>query len=124
MINDKIFSISGLNYRLNTWFKEELKSKGLDQKEISLTKNLIIIDIDSLIFKIPEFEKKFKLFVHTLDEHSKKMVTNKKFKARTQEEFMNKSNKNISNQLRPYSLRNIGGKFPITLLMEQFEELI
>jgi len=46
VVHHKEFTLSGINSKVNGWFKEELSSRGIDRKKV---KNVTIIDIDTLI---------------------------------------------------------------------------
>jgi len=46
VVHHKEFTLSGINTKVNDWFKEELLSRGIEQQKI---KNVTIIDIDTLI---------------------------------------------------------------------------
>jgi hypothetical protein len=124
IINDRIFEILGINYRLNQWFIKSVKEKLGNRYNPNFIKNLTIIDIDTLIFWQPHLEKNDSNFRKIIDSHLKNMNTRKKVNHTNIEKGKMIANKNLTKQIAPISTRFNNYKFPMNLLVDKFKEVI
>ena len=124
LINDRIFEILGINYRLNQWYLEKVKEKLGDKYNPNFIKPLTIIDIDTLIFWTPHLTKKDSNFKKIIDDHLNKMNTRKKVNHPDVEKGKLIANKNLTKQIAPISSRFNTYKFPMELLIEKFKDVI
>ena len=124
LINDRIFEILGINYRLNQWYLEKVKKKLGDKYNSNFIKPLTIIDIDTLIFWTPHLTKKDSNFKIIIDDHLSKMNTRKKVNHPDIEKGKLIANKNLTRQIAPISSRFGSYKFPMELLIEKFKDVI
>ncbi|MCD8182395.1 MAG: hypothetical protein LUE99_04105 [Bacteroides sp.] len=103
LVSDRIFMCQGLNYRLNTWYREKIGDKF---SKNPLVKDLTIIDIDTLIYWLPYLKQKQNNFRKIIHNHTNKMTDafkskQKRKRKRTMSSYLSK----IDNQLRPISER-------------------
>lgn len=124
LINDRIFEILGINYRLNQWYLEKIKEKLGDKYNPNFIKPLTIIDIDTLIFWTPHLIKKDCNFKEIIEDHLSKMNTRKKVNHPDFEKGKIIANKNLTNQIAPISSRFTTYKFPMELLIDKFKDVI
>jgi hypothetical protein len=124
LINDRIFEILGINYRLNQWYLDQVKEKLEDKYNPNFIKPLTIIDIDTLIFWTPHLTKKDSNFKEIIDDHLRKMITRKKVNHPDIEKGKLIVNKNLTRQIAPISSRFNSYKFPMKLLIEKFKDVI
>lgn len=124
LINDRIFEILGINYRLNQWYLEKIKEKLGDKYNPDFIKPLTIIDIDTLIFWTPHLIKKDCNLKKIIEEHLSKMNTRKKVNHPDLEKGKIIANKNLTNQIAPISSRFSTYKFPMELLIDKFKDVI
>jgi hypothetical protein len=124
LINDRIFEILGINYRLNQWYLDQVKEKLGDKYNPNFIKPLTIIDIDTLIFWAPHLTKKDSNFKEIIDDHLRKMTTRKKVNHPDIEKGKLIVNKNLTRQIAPISSRFNSYKFPMELLIEKFKDVI
>ncbi len=124
IINDRIFEILGVNYRLNQWFIKSVKEKLGDKYNSNFIKNLTIIDIDTLIFWLPHLEKNDSNFRKIIDDHLKNMNTRKKVSHHNMVIGQTIANKNLTKQIAPISTRFTNYRFPMNLLVDKFKEVI
>lgn len=78
VLHDKVFDVPGLNFILNTWFKievEKLKNLGYNTSRV---KDLVVIDIDTLIYysaELYESSLNFKVllekYIYSMSRHRK-----------------------------------------------------
>jgi hypothetical protein len=124
LINDRIFEILGINYKLNQWYLELVKEKLGDKYNSNFIKNLTIIDIDTLIYWLPYLEKNDSNFREIIDDHLKNMTNRKTVKHHNIEQGKIIANKNLTQQIAPISSRLNQYKFPMKLLLDKFEDVI
>jgi len=124
LINDRIFEILGVNYRLNQWYLELVREKLGDKYNANFIKPLTVIDIDTLIFWTPHLIKKDSNLKDIIDDHLRKMSTQKKVNHPDARKRKLIANKNLTNQITPISSRNINYKFPTKLMIEKFSDVI
>ncbi len=124
LINDRIFEVLGINYRLNQWYLQLVKEKLGDKYNPNYIKPLTIIDIDTLIFWTPHLIKKDSHFRNIIDSHLRKMSTRKKVNHQSPIKRKQIANKNLINQIAPISSRNINYKFPVKLMVEKFSDIV
>lgn len=124
LINDRIFEILGVNYRLNQWYLELVKEKLGDKYNPNFIKPLTVIDIDTLIFWTPHLIKKDSYLKNIIDDHLRKMSTRKKANHPDARKRKQIANKNMTNQIAPISSRNINYKFPVKLMVEKFSDVV
>lgn len=121
LIQDRIFQTPGINYRLNKWFKENLKIEINNNNNV---KDLTVIDIDTLIFCTSYFKKKDSNFKILLDYHLDLMTTLKKMNTNDIKLNFKRFKSNINNQLYPISTRKIIEKPELSLLKNKIIDLI
>lgn len=124
LINDRIFEILGVNYRLNQWYLELVKEKLGDKYNPNFIKPLTIIDIDTLIYWTPHLTKKDSHFKEIIDDHLSKMCISKKANHSDYETRKKIANKNLTRQIAPISSRFNEYKFPMKLMIDKFKEVI
>lgn len=124
LINDRIFEILGVNYRLNQWYLKLVREKLGDKYNPNFIKPLTVIDIDTLIFWTPHLTKKDSYLKDIIDDHLRKMSTQKKANHPDARKRKLIANKNLTNQIAPISSRNINYKFPTKLMIEKFSDVI
>ena len=88
---------------MNSWFKTELQKENLDNT--IKVKDLIIIDIDTLIYSRLFLKNKDRNFKDTLEEHIKIMKSDYKGYGKTEEEFKDNMYKKLEIKILPYSYR-------------------
>ena len=124
LVNDRIFEIIGINYRLNQWYLESVKTelgKAYDDKYI---KNLTIVDIDTLIYWTPYLEKNDANFKNIIDDHLKKMIKSKKINHHDSTKRIEIKSKNLATQLSPISGRLENNELPYNLISDKLKEII
>lgn len=124
IINDRIFEILGINYRLNQWYLELVKEKLGNKYNPNFIKNLTIIDIDTLIYWLPHLEKNDSNFREIIDDHLKNMTSLKKVNHPNYEQGKIIANKNLTLQMAPISSRFYQYKFPMNLLIDKFQDVL
>ncbi|WP_035667079.1 hypothetical protein [Flavobacterium sp. KJJ] len=124
LVNDRIFEILGLNYIMNNWYLSKIKEKLRDKYNPNFIKNLIIIDIDTLIYWLPYLENNECNFKSIIDKHLSKMNNLKKPNGKTQLEIEDSVNRNIREKLSPISYRLTGYEFPSETLIEIFKDIL
>ena len=124
IINDRIFEILGVNYRLNQWYLELVKEKLGDKYNSNFIKNLTIIDIDTLIYWLPHLEKNDSNFRKIVDDHLKRMSVKKKINHPNFEQGKIIASKNLTQQIAPISSRFNQYEFPMKLLIDKFQDVI
>lgn len=124
LINDRIFEILGINYRLNQWYLQLVKEKLGDKYNPNFIKSLTIIDMDTLIYWLPHLEMNDSNFRKIIDDHLKNMGDKKKASHSSFEQRKLIANKNLSRQIAPISSRFHKYKFPVDLFIEKFQEVI
>lgn len=105
LLNDRIFQVPGFNYKLNKWYKNEIKKRlGVKYNPIFI-KDLITIDLDTFIYHADYFRNQFPRIRDNFNFHLKKMNTIKKSRGKTIEEFLENHQKNIEEMIMPFNLR-------------------
>ena len=103
LTSHRLLEVPGINYRMNSWFKTELQKENLDNT--IKVKDLIIIDIDTLIYSRLFLKNKDRNFKDTLEEHIKIMKSDYKGYGKTEEEFKDNMYKKLEIKILPYSYR-------------------
>ena len=103
LTSHRLLEVPGINYRMNSWFKTELQKENLDNT--IKVKDLIIIDIDTLIYSRLFKKNKDRNFKDTLEEHIKIMKSDYKGYGKTEEEFKDNMYKKLEIKILPYSYR-------------------
>ena len=124
LINDRIFEILGINYRLNQWYLARVKEKLGDKYNPNFIKQLTIIDINTLIYWTPHLIERDSNLRKIIDEHLKNMNTRKKVNHPNINRGKEIANKNLAKQIAPISSRFTNYKFPMELLIEKFKDVI
>lgn len=120
IIHDRIFQSTGINYRLNEWFRDELNKRGIVSSERIKIHGLTLFDIDTLICWNKSIKNKFKLMREIVEKHTKSM-----------EEKQSKYYKNpiyitdyLMRVLKPISQRSTPFFLRTEDFMHQFKDLI
>lgn len=122
IVGDRIFETPGINYILNQWYLEVIKTKLKDKFNPDLIKNLTLIDLDTLIIGLEYFKMSNDNFKSIIDSHLRKMTRERKPHGNNQKEIENSIRKNISTQLTPISSREISSVFPKKSFMKYLLE--
>lgn len=125
LVSERMFMIPGLNYRLNTWYREKLKE---EYKINPLVKDLTVIDIDTLIYWLPYLKEKNKNLKNLIHNHTNKMAD--AFPARPKKKYcdpMEFAQEKIEKQLLPISERlrriRLAPKYILSLFKDIFPEM-
>lgn len=120
LLSDRLLEIPGINYILNKWLRNNLPEihKNL------IFNDLVIIDIDTLIFFAEYLKRKDKNFKELLEDHIKKMKMIAKGYGNTEREVYQTFNNKISKKLAPFSSRFSNSMFDEKLFIERFSYLI
>lgn len=78
VLHDKVFDVPGLNFILNTWFKIEVKKLKNLGYNTSRVKDLVVIDIDTLIYYSAELYESSLNFKVLLEKYIYSMSRNRK----------------------------------------------
>lgn len=124
LLHERIFETPGLNYRLNKWYLESLKSKLGENYNPNFIKNLILIDIDTVIYFTHHFNKNERNFNKALDLHLKKMNVRKKVSHSNPVEALRIANKNLAQQIAPFSNRLPANDFPTEIFVDEFRNIL
>lgn len=124
LVHDRIFQSLGINYRLHTWYLEELQTRLGDDYNPSNIKGLTVIDIDTLILWAPHLKAKDRNFKNILDDHLTKLT--KQYAINTSDLDYGKvlANKHLTAQTTPIAHREIPYQMPVELLVEKFKDVI
>ena len=120
LLSDRLLEIPGVNYILNKWLRNNLP----EIHENIIVNDLIIIDIDTMIFFTEYLKKKDKYFKDLLDDHTKKMNMPVKGYGNTEREVYQTYNNKISKKLAPFSNRFSNNMFDEKLFINRFSYLI
>lgn len=120
LLSDRLLEIPGINYILNKWLRNNLPEihKNL------IINDLVIIDIDTLIFFAEYLKRKDKNFKDLLEDHIKKMKMIAKGYGNTEREVYQTFNNKISKKLAPFSARFSNSMFDEKLFVERFSYLV
>ncbi|MGB4447552.1 MAG: hypothetical protein WBI92_05875 [Cloacibacterium sp.] len=120
LLSDRLLEIPGINYILNKWLRNNLPEihKNL------IVNDLVIIDIDTLIFFAEYLKRKDKNFKELLEDHIKKMKMIAKGYGNTEREVYQTFNNKISKKLAPFSSRFSNSMFDEKLFVERFSYLV
>lgn len=124
LVHDRIFQTIGINYKLNSWYRESLNERLGTKYNLTNIKNLTIIDIDTFILWSPYLKEKHNRFKDILDNHLNKM--NSKFKINTKDYnyALELANKKLTDIITPINNRKISFNLPIELFVEKFRDVI
>lgn len=120
LLSDRLLEIPGVNYILNKWLRNNLP----EIHESIIVNDLIIIDIDTMIFFTEYLKRKDKYFKDLLDDHTKKMNMPVKGYGNTEREVYQTYNNKISKKLAPFSSRFSNSMFDEKLFINRFSYLI
>lgn len=119
LVHDRIFQVLGINYKLNTWFRNELKSRTKSDNEMIIN-GLTVIDIDTLILWLP-YLKTGTNFKDLLNSHLN-FMEGRITEVEHQNSIANEvSNRRITELFTPVSQRSIPYEFDIALFLEKFK---
>ncbi len=124
LVQDRIFETPGINYRMNQWYENMVKERLEENYNPNLIKPLTVINIDILIYWMPYLVEKDSNFKKIIDDHLKLMTTFKKPNHSDPEVAKQIALKRFSTQIFPISQRLNGYKFPVSLLIEKFDDII
>ncbi|MEO6637413.1 MAG: hypothetical protein ABIN25_04000 [Ginsengibacter sp.] len=85
---------------------------------------MTVIDIDTLIFLTSHLINNDKNFKELLNAHLSKMTHRKNVHGTTEQQIIDRSNINITEQLSPIADRNHDIDFEVEQLVNQFREII
>jgi hypothetical protein len=123
VVNDRIFEILAVNYRLNNWYLASIKEKLGQKYNPNFIMNLTLIDIDTLLYWQPYFKENDNNLKQIIDLHLAKMRENRKVNIADQKNALKLINQNMAEKFSPISNRMNGYNFPIKLIIEKFEEI-
>ncbi|MGZ2371449.1 hypothetical protein ACXR6G_16840 [Ancylomarina sp. YFZ004] len=121
LLNDRIFETPGLNYRMNTWYKESIKERLKENYNPNYIKDLIILDIDTLIYWLPYLTLRDNNFKDILDLQIKIMKPFKKINITDPIKAKEAFQKKIGEQLSPISSRYEDFKFLTSFLIDNIK---
>ncbi|MDR6487212.1 hypothetical protein J2799_001697 [Chryseobacterium vietnamense] len=73
LVHDRVYEGTGINHKLNNWFKEELIVKKIHSNDKIKIHSLTLIDIDTLILWEKSIKDNFKLFKSLLSNHTQQL---------------------------------------------------
>lgn len=120
LLADRLLEIPGINYIMNKWLHNNLP-------EINgnlFVNDLIIIDLDTLIFFGEYLKRKDKNFKELLEDHIKKMNMIAKGYGKTEREIYQTYNGKMSKKLAPFSSRFFNSMFDEKIFINRFLYLI
>jgi hypothetical protein len=120
LLSDRLLEIPGINYILSKWLRNNLPEihKNL------IVNDLVIVDIDTLIFFAEYLKTKNKHFKELLEDHIKKMNIIAKGYGNTEKEVYQTFNNKISKKIAPFSSRFSNSMFDEKLFTDRFSYLI
>lgn len=123
LVHDRIFETPGINYKLNQWYINLVKERlgDLYSNEI---KNLILIDIDTLIYWLPYLKINDKNFLNFINNHINKMSQPISANNVKGKEGLRLINKKLTDKISPISTRLPQYKFPMRIFIEKFKDVI
>ena len=120
LLSDRTLEIPGINHMLNNWFNAKLD---IDNKHFN-TKNITVIDLDTLIFFEQFLKSKDKNLKNLLDEHIGKMKMSIKGYGKTPDEIKINILKKMTQKLTPFSNRFDPRMFDQKLFIDRFLHLV
>ncbi|MGX9987230.1 hypothetical protein [Soonwooa purpurea] len=120
LLSDRLLEIPGISYIMNKWLHNNLP----DVNKNLIVNDLVIIDIDTLIFFAEYLKRKDKHFKQLLEDHIKKMNMIAKGYGKTDLEIYQTYNSKISKKLAPFSSRFFNSMFDEKLFIDRFSYLI
>lgn len=124
LVHDRIFQTLGINYRLNSWYLENLKKRLGDNYDLSNIKSLTVIDIDTLILWSPYLKEKDNRFKEILDNHLKKLNTKFKINTSDYQYGLVLVNKRLTEKITPITYREIPYQLPTKLFVDKFRDVL
>ncbi|MEL1244011.1 hypothetical protein AAEO56_07045 [Flavobacterium sp. DGU11] len=124
LIHDRIFQSLGINYRLNTWFKEEISERFGDKPVPFNVKSLTILDINTLVVWRPHLKAKDRNFKDVLNLHLEKMNRIKKVNTPDQRLGLYRVQKNLGEQLAPLGDRPVPFGFDVKGFINNFIDIL
>ncbi|MBF6643910.1 MULTISPECIES: hypothetical protein [Chryseobacterium] len=119
LVHDRVYEGTGLNYKLNNWYKDELIARKIVSNNKIKIHSLTLIDIDTLIVWSGSIKDHFKLFKELLANHTKHLDEQYK-KSYSSSNYLLDYLQRI---LRPISNRNVPFKLDYKDLIKQFVDL-
>jgi len=105
LIMDNILEVPGINYKLNEWYKTLIKSKLKEKYNHLLIKDLLIIDINTLIYWEHYLRRKDRNFKDLINKHLKIMRTKHKVNISDYEKGWLLYQKRLLDRMNPISFR-------------------
>jgi hypothetical protein len=124
LVHDRIFQSLGINYRLNQWYLESVKSRLENKYNPSNIKSLTVIDIDTMILWSPHLKKNDKNFREIIDSHLTKLNKYKKTNIRDYEYGLEFVNRRLTERLTSISHREIPDQLPSEILINKFKDVL
>jgi hypothetical protein len=124
LVHDRIFLTLGINYRLNSWYLENLEKRLGDNYDLSNIKSLTVIDIDTLILWSPYLKEKDNRFKEILDKHLKKLNTKFKINTSDYEYGLVLANNRLTEIITPITHREIPYQLPTKLFIDKFRDVL
>lgn len=119
LLSERTLEIPGINFIFNIWFKNNLSYDNAFFK----VKDLVVMDIDSLIFFEEYFTKKDKNFKEILEIHINKMNMDTNGYGKSKNKFEQSRLRKISIKLNPFSSRFKSDMFEKKLFINRFLHL-
>ncbi|MFJ1377030.1 hypothetical protein ACILE8_01495 [Capnocytophaga canimorsus] len=104
LLSHRLLEVPGINYKLNKWFKEELNKNTNIGKNITV-KDLVIIDMDTLIFYKAYYKENKNNFCSSLEKHIKKSKGNHNGYGNNENDVYITMQKKLLRKILPYSFR-------------------
>ena len=124
VVHDRIFQTPGINYRLNTWYKENIANRLGERFNLSNFMDLTIIDIDTLILWLPYLKAKDRNFRDIVDNHLSKQGRTYKINTADIDYGMVLANKHLTSQVMPIAHREIPYEPSWDLLVDKFRDVV
>lgn len=104
LLSHRLLEVPGINYKLNKWFREELNKNTNIGKNITV-KDLVIIDMDTLIFYKAYYKENKNNFCSSLENHIKKSKGNHNGYGNNENDVYITMQKKLLKKILPYSFR-------------------
>jgi hypothetical protein len=119
LVHDRVYEGTGINYKLNNWFKEELIVKKIKSNDKIKIHSLTLINIDTLILWEKSIKDNFNLFKSQLTSHSQHLDEKFRKSLIDPKHFMDY----LQRILRPISDRKVPFKLDYHDFIKQFVDL-
>lgn len=124
VLNDRIFETPGLNYRMNQWYHESITNRLKEDYNPNFIQDLIVIDIDTLIYWLPYLQLRDNNFKDILDKHIEKMKPFKKVNIPDPNKAKEAVRNRFTEQLSPISSRFEDFKFTTSMLIDKIRDVL